>query len=105
MGKQTRPPEETAVYVKSLHRIGQITMERGVRPWLMNDWVFHLSALGRENRRCVQTLHKFTNQVIRDRRQALLASKAKAQQVNEQPATTNNNLYEKGEDAPSKTQI
>nr|QST15028.1 CYP4BY4 protein [Diaphanosoma celebensis] len=100
MGKQTRPAEETEAYVKSLHRIGQITMERGVRPWLMNDWIFGLTALGRENRRCVETLHKFTNQVIRDRRQVLLQSAQKTQTAT--ATSTNNNLYEKGEDAPKE---
>ena len=41
----------------------QITMERSVRPWLENDFIFNLSPLGRENRRCVKILHDFTNQV------------------------------------------
>ena len=44
-------------------RIGQIVMERGIRPWLTPDFIFKLSALGRENQRCVKALHSFTNQV------------------------------------------
>nr|QST15027.1 CYP4BY3 protein [Diaphanosoma celebensis] len=71
MGRQVRSSQETDVYLKSLHRIGGIAMERGARPWLVNDWLFSLSSLGRENRRCIDTLHRFTKQVIRDRRQAL----------------------------------
>jgi cytochrome P450 family 4 len=54
-----------------LLRIGQITMERGVRPWLMNDWIFNLTTLGRENRHCVEILHRFTDQVIAERKVAL----------------------------------
>lgn len=38
-------------------------MERGLRPWLDNDLLFNLTALGRENRQCVKVLHDFTNQV------------------------------------------
>ena len=38
-------------------------MERAIRPWLTPDWVFKLSALGRENQRCVEALHDFTNKV------------------------------------------
>ena len=46
-------------------------MERGVRPWLMNDWIFNLTTLGRENRRCVEILHRFTDQVVAERKVAL----------------------------------
>ena len=35
----------------------------GIRPWLMSDFTFRLSALGRENAKCVKALHDFTNQV------------------------------------------
>lgn len=38
-------------------------MERGVRPWLQPDWIFYLTSRGRETRRCVKTLHQFTNKV------------------------------------------
>ena len=83
MGRQTRSEEEKAIYVKNLHRykvllpalltfgalyihlsrIGQIVMKRAFRPWLTFEWLFKLSALGRENQECVKVLHEFTNQV------------------------------------------
>lgn len=44
----------------------QITMERSLRPWLDNDFLFNLTALGKENRECVRILHDFTNQVSTD---------------------------------------
>jgi hypothetical protein len=47
----------------SFIRIGQIVMERGIRPWLRFDWMYKFSALGRENLRCVKALHDFTNKV------------------------------------------
>lgn len=46
-------------------------MERSLRPWLDNDVIFNLTALGRENQRCVKVLHDFTNQVIQDRKKML----------------------------------
>ncbi len=46
-------------------------MERSLRPWLDSDLLFNLSALGRENQRCVKILHDFTNQVIQDRKKML----------------------------------
>lgn len=107
MGKQTRPDHETQGYVKSLHRIGQITMLRGVQPWLMSDFVFNLSPMGRENQKCVETLHKFTNQVIKDRRRALKLSSAQSASLSDDGAddsadlkSNNNNVCEKGAECP-----
>ena len=57
--------------LKSVNRITQIVMERGVRPWLKSDWTGRWSSLGRENQKCVDILHNFTNQVIRERRHLL----------------------------------
>ena len=63
--------DEICDYLKSVNRITQIVMERGVRPWLKSDWTFRWSSLGRENQKCVDILHNFTNQVIRERRHLL----------------------------------
>ena len=60
--------DANGAYLSSVNRITQITMERAVRPWLRAAWLFGLSALGRENGRCVDTLHAFTNGVIARRR-------------------------------------
>lgn len=38
-------------------------MERSLQPWLDSDVMFNLTALGRENRKCVEILHNFTNKV------------------------------------------
>ncbi|KAK4025887.1 hypothetical protein OUZ56_014926 [Daphnia magna] len=71
MGRQVRKREETSGYLHSINRITQLTMERSLRPWLDNDVIFNLTALGRENQRCVKVLHDFTNQVIQDRKKML----------------------------------
>ncbi|XP_057367277.1 cytochrome P450 4c3-like [Daphnia carinata] len=93
MGRQTRSKEEKAIYVKNLHRIGQIVMERGIRPWLTFDWIYQFSSLGRENQRCVQALHGFTNQVIRDRREALRLEEQSLKQ-HTADGSLNNNIDE-----------
>ena len=67
-------------------------MERGARPWLINDLLFSLSGLGRENRRCIETLHAFTNRVIRDRRQAL-AVKSTPTDGEDQPASSKRSTH------------
>ena len=53
------------------HRIVIIALERAHRFYLANDWIFSWSPLGRQTKECVQQLHKFTNGVIRNRRQIL----------------------------------
>ena len=110
MGKQTRPDHETEGYVKSLHRIGQITMLRGVKPWLMYDFIFNLSPLGRENQQCVETLHKFTNQVIKDRRQALKLSSSQQSSSDDgtdlnRSNSNNNNDDDKGVESPPSNSL
>ena len=48
-----------------------MVMERGVRPWLRNEFVFQKSSLGRKTRDCVRTLHEFTNKVVAERKQTI----------------------------------
>lgn len=36
---------------------------RAVRPWFNSDWIFGFSAKGREQAKCLKTLHKFTDKV------------------------------------------
>jgi len=67
-------------------------MKRGVRPWLSNDWIYSLTALGRENRECVKALHDFTNKVIKDRRAVL---KQRESGVFEEPVNNNEEKKER----------
>ena len=63
MGQVHRPEVEKINYIQNIHRIGQIAMERGVRPWLLYDFIFYATPLGWENKRCVKALHDYTEQV------------------------------------------
>ncbi|GAB6019211.1 hypothetical protein CHUAL_000823 [Chamberlinius hualienensis] len=55
-------------YVKSVHELGRIIIERTVRPWLFPDILFHLSSYGKQQRLCLKAVHSFTEQVITERR-------------------------------------
>ncbi len=88
MGGRVRRLDQLRAYYHSVHRIGQITMERGLRPWLASDWLFPWTPLGRENRRCVDTLHRFTDAVIRDRRRTLVAEQAATAMSDDDPSTS-----------------
>lgn len=73
MGKQLNaqmnPQNE---YVRAVHRLQEITMERLFRPWLWHQSLFKWTALGRETSRLLQTLHSFTMQVIEERTKSAL---------------------------------
>ena len=44
-------------------RMSRLVQKRTVTLWLFVDWVFNLSTYGREQRRCLNILHSFTDQV------------------------------------------
>ncbi|XP_057324592.1 cytochrome P450 4C1 [Microplitis mediator] len=54
-------------YKESVHRIGEIFLYRGTRPWLMNNWIFGLTSKGREQSRLLKYLHGFSNKIIKER--------------------------------------
>nr|CAH0101782.1 unnamed protein product [Daphnia galeata] len=81
MGQQTRIDGEKAVYVNNVHRICQIFVERVSRPWLSIDWIYKLTALGRESEQCISVLHDFTNKVTRDRREMLKREEEKKSEM------------------------
>jgi hypothetical protein len=55
--------------------MGNIAMERALKPWLFIDKIFALSALKRGQNKCLAVLHDMTNSVIRKRKQELMAER------------------------------
>ncbi|XP_069136023.1 cytochrome P450 4A24-like [Argopecten irradians] len=60
-------------YVDAVRRLTYISQERLLRPWLMFDFTFYLSPLGREYSKHAKYVHNFDEKVIRERRQSLAA--------------------------------
>nr|QST15021.1 CYP4AP8 protein [Diaphanosoma celebensis] len=54
-------------YMRAVLRVSQIILERFSRPWLRLPFLFALTPVGREHRRCLATLHGFTDKAIRHR--------------------------------------
>ncbi|KAI9563477.1 hypothetical protein GHT06_010940 [Daphnia sinensis] len=71
MGVSVNAQSRSSDYVTALYRFTQILMERFAKPWLAVDVIFHFSKQGREHRRLLTTLHSFTRNVIKQRRQSL----------------------------------
>ncbi|KZS08909.1 Uncharacterized protein APZ42_027005 [Daphnia magna] len=71
MGTRIGAQTQDSDYVRAVYRIGQLILEKMLRPWLEHPWVFSKSALGREHDQLLGTLHAFTDGVVRERRKAL----------------------------------
>jgi len=55
-------------YVDALATVAETVLARGIRVWLLIDWIFELSSYGRKQRECLKILHEFTENVIKERR-------------------------------------
>ena len=51
-----------------------IILERSMRPWLWNDFIFHRTAIGMEHDKCLNILQGFTKKVINERNAEFEAS-------------------------------
>ncbi|XP_065569758.1 cytochrome P450 4C1-like isoform X2 [Artemia franciscana] len=65
--------EDDSEYVVAVKKIAEIVVDRGFRPHLYPDFIFNLTSMAREQQKCLKILHKFTQDVIRKRREDILA--------------------------------
>ena len=56
-------------YIKSVYDLSSLVKDRFSFPPFMNDWIFHLSPSGFRFRRACKTVHDFTRNVIRARKE------------------------------------
>ncbi|KAK7576458.1 hypothetical protein V9T40_012744 [Parthenolecanium corni] len=59
---------EAADYVSAIRKTGEIILKRNLTFWMYKNWLFYLSPTGREFSRVVKRLHKFTENVIKERK-------------------------------------
>ncbi|KYN19381.1 Cytochrome P450 4C1, partial [Trachymyrmex cornetzi] len=55
-------------YRKAVHRMTELMVYRFFRPWLHFDWIFSLTSKGREQKKILKILHRFTEHIIAERR-------------------------------------
>lgn len=63
-------------YVKAIYSLSELFLDRLVRPWLHSDFTFKRSKYGRKHKQVLETVHGYTNKVIRDRKEVLLREKS-----------------------------
>ncbi|KAI1305841.1 Cytochrome P450 4C1 [Halotydeus destructor] len=65
---QSEPDNE---YVRSIHVAGQAFMARFVNPLLIMDAIFNLTSIGRKYTKSLKTMHDFTDDTIKKRKEQL----------------------------------
>uniref|UniRef100_A0A4D5R9T3 Cytochrome P450 4c3 n=1 Tax=Scolopendra viridis TaxID=118503 RepID=A0A4D5R9T3_SCOVI len=55
-------------YLAAVDRMCRILYYRSARIWLSYDWLFKLTSVGRESKKCLEILHGFTDKVIQERK-------------------------------------
>lgn len=78
-------------YVTALNSMSSIAMERTVKVWLLIPWIFKLSSLGRIQEKSLKILHKFTNDVIQERKRERLEKQQYEQRTEKEPSVTDDN--------------
>lgn len=62
---------ENSPYVTAVNKLGELFLERVFRPILQVNFIYRLTPMGREYKKCLNTLHTFTNKVIAERKATL----------------------------------
>ncbi|XP_071453685.1 cytochrome P450 4C1-like [Hetaerina americana] len=68
-------------YVNAIDRVNQILQRRFITPWLLSDFIFYRTSLGKEFNRYVKIIHNFVDGVIMERRKKIAASKKEGDQT------------------------
>ncbi|CAB3369782.1 Hypothetical predicted protein [Cloeon dipterum] len=63
-------------YVSAMYEITDLIVYRMLRPWLHPDFIHDMTPTGRNFKRCLKTLHGFTNNVIQERKEEFRRRKA-----------------------------
>uniref|UniRef100_A0AAT9UUQ0 Cytochrome P450 4NW1 n=1 Tax=Maconellicoccus hirsutus TaxID=177089 RepID=A0AAT9UUQ0_MACHI len=59
---------EATEYVSAIKKAGEIVLKKSLTFWMNNNFFFNVSSTGREYRRNVKLLHRFTEKVIKERK-------------------------------------
>lgn len=62
--------DEHSPYVQALHEVGEMALSRVTRPWLWSDFIFYRTETGRRFTEAKDIMHKFTTDVILERKAA-----------------------------------
>ncbi|XP_061189752.1 cytochrome P450 4F2-like [Saccostrea echinata] len=73
---QVQEKGDSHPYVQAVRRLGYLSVQRTLSPWLYPDVLFWLSPSGREYKRLIDYVHEFADEIIASRRKALMSKDA-----------------------------
>ncbi|XP_011700815.1 PREDICTED: cytochrome P450 4C1-like [Wasmannia auropunctata] len=68
MGVDIRAQETETKYISTVRQASELVMDRLLRPWLWNDWLYGSLPVGKQHKSTLKILHEFTNRVISKRK-------------------------------------
>ena len=76
-------------YAASVVELSEILNARQRYPWLMVDWIFNWTQMGRRQEKCLEIINGFTNMVIKERRKEFEQESQHLPTINEDPSEEN----------------
>lgn len=58
----------TCAYIQAIHAYGKLFQYRSIRPWLFSSYTWNLTAKYRKEKKILEVIHGFADQVIADRK-------------------------------------
>ncbi|XP_072759258.1 cytochrome P450 4C1-like isoform X2 [Anoplolepis gracilipes] len=83
MGVDVHAQEIETKYTSTIHRGSKLIFDRLLRPWYGSDWLYDLVPSGKEYKSVIDTIHKFTKEVIRKKKIARQSQNNFAKSENE----------------------
>ncbi|CAL1674035.1 unnamed protein product [Lasius platythorax] len=83
MGVDVCAQEVETKYTATIHRGSKLILERLFRPWYWPDWLYNLVPSGKEYKSGLNTIHKFTREVISKKKIARQSRNGYAKSENE----------------------
>ncbi|XP_025262856.1 cytochrome P450 4V2 isoform X2 [Camponotus floridanus] len=85
MGVDVHAQEYETKYTATIHRGSKLVLDRLFQPWLWSDWLYGLVPSGKKYKSGLNTIHKFTGDVIRKKKITRLQNDfAKAENKNDE---------------------
>ena len=94
MGVKLEDMDEGNIYRNSIYEFGKKFIVRLLKPWLFSDFMYSLLGYKKDLNFILESLHNFTDKVIKQRRESISLKK---ENVKQKQSLVNENIYLKTE--------
>lgn len=78
LGVEHIEKETLEAYRGNIYKMGDVVINRIRKPWSLFNFIYHFTEASKQEQVTIKKLHQFTNQVIREREEALKSDKSKS---------------------------